>query len=178
MASIHIIPVHLPDNKILSPLSKELTRQFGLPTFIKNLELDVSFAYDSYRNQYHSTKLISGIKNLIESINDKYLAVTEYDLFIPILTFVFGEAQLNGPVSIVSTKRLQPGYYGLPEDEQLFIDRLKKESVHELGHTFGLHHCPDFQCVLHSSTYVEEIDFKLVSFCENCMLSLKESIGR
>ena len=176
MSSIHIIPVHLPDNKLLSPLSKELTRQFGLPTLINKIDFDISFAYDSYRNQYHSTKIITGLRNLIDSINDKYLAVTEYDLFIPILTYVFGEAQLDGPVSVVSIKRLQPEFYGLPEDENLVLERLKKEAVHELGHTFGLHHCPDFQCVLNSSTYVEEIDFKLVTFCENCLLRLKENI--
>ncbi len=176
MASIHIIPVHISDSKILTSLSKEITQQFGLQTLINNIEFDVFFAYDSYRNQYHSTKLISGIRNLIDSTKDKYLAVTEFDLFIPILTYVFGEAQLNGPVSIVSTKRLQPEFYGLPEDENLVLDRLKKEAIHELGHTFGLHHCPDFQCVLHSSTYVEEIDFKLVSFCKNCLLKLKENM--
>ncbi|MBN2412996.1 archaemetzincin family Zn-dependent metalloprotease [candidate division KSB1 bacterium] len=176
MASIHIIPVHILDRKILTPLSKEISHQFGLQTSIYNIEFDVSFAYDPFRNQYHSTKLISGIRNLIDSPSNKYLAVTELDLFIPILTYVFGEAQLNGPVSIVSTKRLQPEFYGLPWDENVALDRLKKEAVHELGHTFGLHHCPDFQCVLHSSTYVEEIDFKLVTLCENCLLTLKKNM--
>ena len=176
MDCIHIVPVHISDSKVFTPLSKEITRQFRLPATIEQIEFDASFAYDSYRNQYHSTKLISGIRNLIDFPNEKYLAVTEFDLYIPILTYVFGEAQLDGPVSIVSTKRLKPDFYGLPGEEELVLERLKKEAVHELGHTFGLHHCPDFQCVLHSSTYVEEIDFKLVTFCENCLRKLKENM--
>ena len=176
MASIHIIPIHISDIKLLHSLSKEIHHQFGLPTLIQTFEFEITFAYDAFRDQYNSSKLLWGIKNLIESADDKYLAVIEFDLFIPILTYVFGEAQLNGPVSIVSTKRLQPDFYGLPKDDMLVLDRLKKEAVHELGHTFGLRHCADFQCVLHSSTYVEEIDFKQVNFCKSCLMNLKKSM--
>ena len=87
------------------------------------------------------------------------------DLFIPILTYVFGEAQLDGIGAVVSLHRLNNQFYGLPEDTGLMHDRLLKEAVHELGHTFGLLHCFQPGCVLNASTYVEDIDQKSRELC-------------
>jgi archaemetzincin len=98
----------------------------------------------------------------------KVLGVTELDLFIPIFTFLFGEAQLNGPGALVSIHRLHNQFYGIPEDEERLRSRLVKESIHELGHTFGLIHCFALRCVMNTSTYVEEIDQKPPTFCRIC----------
>jgi archaemetzincin len=97
------------------------------------------------------------------------------DLYIPVLTFVFGEAQLDGMAAIVSTHRLQNQFYGLPHDDDLMLRRLEKEVIHELGHTFGLFHCRQFECVMRSSTYVEEIDLKRADLCDACRSSLKSA---
>ncbi|TPW11234.1 MAG: peptidase, zinc-dependent [bacterium] len=89
-------------------------------------------------------------------------------LFIPVLSFVFGEAQLDGPAAVVSTWRLDPVAYGLPGDAARLQERLAKEITHELGHTLGLYHCRQFECVMRSSTDVEEIDLKRGVFCPEC----------
>jgi archaemetzincin len=99
---------------------------------------------------------------------ERVLGVTNVDLFIPVLTFVFGEAQLGGPAGVVSFFRLDNRFYGLPENGELLLARLVKECVHEVGHTYGLLHCPDPDCVMRSSTYVEQIDLKQASFCIEC----------
>ena len=96
----------------------------------------------------------------------RILGLTDADLFIPILTFVFGEAQLKGRAAVVSTARL-----GGPPAARLPL-RLETEAVHELGHTFGLLHSSDDGCVMHASTYVEEIDLKSDSFCLSCRPAL------
>ena len=106
---------------------------------------------------YYSSQLLVGIKNLVNSTQDKIIAVTDLDIFIPILTFVFGEAQLDGPAAVVSTFRLRPEYCGLPKDDGLVLQRLIKETIHELGHIFRTVHCQNPGCVLNASTYVEEI---------------------
>jgi archaemetzincin len=98
----------------------------------------------------------------------KRIGVVDVDLFIPVLTFVFGEAQLGGPAAVVSTHRLTNTFYGLPRDDDLMLRRLEKEIIHELGHTFGLYHCHQFECVMRSSTYVEEIDMKRAHPCPAC----------
>lgn len=99
-----------------------------------------------------------------------------HDLFIPILTFVFGEAMLGGNSAVVSTYRLQEGFYGLADDAEVLLWRLKKEAVHELGHTFGLVHCREFECVMHSSRGIEEVDVKSSEFCEDCTIALGRNL--
>jgi archaemetzincin len=90
------------------------------------------------------------------------------DLYIPVLTFVFGEAQLKDGAAVVSAHRLRQEFYGMPADTDLLHERLLKEALHELGHTYGLRHCPDYTCVMSSSTGVERIDLKNAEFCPNC----------
>jgi len=98
----------------------------------------------------------------------RLLGVTTVDLYIPILTFVFGEAQLQGNCAVVSSFRLRQEFYGLPTDAGLFRARLLKESIHELGHTFELSHCDDYQCVMAPSHGVEWMDLKTEHLCESC----------
>lgn len=96
------------------------------------------------------------------------------DLYVPVLTFVFGEAQVEGKVAIVSNYRLRDELYGLPKNPEQLKERLEKEAIHELGHTFGLVHCREPSCVMYSYTYAEEIDFKSKDPCKTCV-SLLES---
>jgi archaemetzincin len=107
--------------------------------------------------------------------SDRLLGVTERDLFVPILTYVFGEAQLNGPCALVSVHRLHEEFYGLPKDSGRLLQRLFKESVHELGHTYGLHHCNDWRCAMASSHAVERLDLKEAEFCSGCRQALHPS---
>jgi archaemetzincin len=98
----------------------------------------------------------------------RVLGVAAVDLYIPILTFVFGEAQIGGPCALVSIYRLRQEFYGLPEDWGLLGDRLLKESVHEIGHTLDLTHCDDYSCAMAPSHAVEWIDLKSSVLCHNC----------
>ena len=43
-----------------------------------------------------------------------------------------------------------------------------KEVLHELGHCYGLIHCIDWDCVMHSSQGIEEVDIKGEFYCRNC----------
>jgi len=172
MPSVHILPIHVSASTLLPALSDVIVKQIGWEAPIETIEFPFSYAFDPNRKQYNSSQLLLGLKNLLSPGADKYLAVIDLDLFIPILTFVFGEAQLDGPMAIVSTFRLHPEFYGLPKNDSLVLQRLEKESIHELGHTFGLRHCPDYQCVMTASTDVEEIDLKGVEFCPDCQVAL------
>jgi archaemetzincin len=98
----------------------------------------------------------------------RVLGVAAVDLYIPILTFVFGEAQMGGPCAVLSAHRLRQEFYGLPEDKSLLLQRLIKEAVHELGHTLDLTHCDDYSCVMAPSHAVEWIDLKESTLCDRC----------
>jgi archaemetzincin len=98
----------------------------------------------------------------------RLLGITPVDLYIPILTFVFGEAEMGGVCSLVSYHRLRQEFYGLPQDAPLLGRRLLTEAIHELGHTLELTHCQDYRCVMASSHAVEWIDLKEWTFCQEC----------
>lgn len=172
--SIHILCGAELSQQELEQISKTVTSLFHLPVMTERSVLDTANAFDDSRGQYHSTILIGQILTTRQTVHDKWIAIVDVDLYIPVLTFVFGEAQFDGPVAIVSTQRLKNKFYGMQEDENIFIRRLEKEIVHELGHTFGLYHCHQFECVMRSSTYVEEIDLKLTALCSSCTTLLHQ----
>lgn len=143
----------------------------GMEARIRAPTFDPELAFEPRRGQYNSTRLLALL--LAEpSGSSRILGVAGVDLFIPVLTFVFGEAQLDGRAAVVSSARLDPRFYGLPADGRLHLERLEKEAVHELGHTFGLVHCGEFRCVMRSSTYAEEIDLKDSAYCPVCIEEL------
>jgi archaemetzincin len=135
-------------------------------------DLDPAPFHDSRRNQYSSRMILSTLLDLVPE-PDRVLGITDVDLFQPILTFVFGEAQLGGRAAVVSTARLEQRWYGLPQSDSLFYERSVKEALHELGHTWGLIHCSDFHCVMTASRVVEEIDTKQAGFCASCRAQLR-----
>jgi archaemetzincin len=152
----------------LPGLALRLKETFRLPVRMSDSMHGLDFAYDPVRNQYLSTAILSMLLGIRSLDSTRVLAIVDVDLFIPILTYVFGEAQLGGTVAVVSAHRLRPASYGLPDDGSQVKERLVKEAVHELGHTFGLVHCPNLGCVLGSSTYPENIDLKEAEFCPAC----------
>jgi archaemetzincin len=168
MRIIALVPVGRVERGHLESLAQGLASRLRVACWISPDGLEGEFAYNPVRGQYHSTEIL---KRLLQDPNVeswRILGVTDVDLYIPILTFVFGEAQLGNPGALVSTHRLHPEFYGMPKDPQLLQARLLKEAIHELGHTFGLHHCPDYLCVMSASHSVERIDLKQADFCRAC----------
>ncbi len=159
-------------------ISTTLRKVFSAPVSVANISLNLEDAFDSGREQYNSTALLAKMLNTFDTSDNKSIIVVDVDLFIPVLTFVFGEAQLDGSAAVVSTHRLKNQYYGLPKNDLLMIERLGKEIVHELGHTFGMYHCRDYECVMKASTYVEEIDLKKSVPCPVCRDYLNERCNR
>ncbi len=158
-------------SRLLGPLTSELSAVFGWQVETHAPNFDPEMAYDASRGQYDSRLLMAQLLRH-HPAPGKVLAVTDADLFIPVLTFVFGEAQLNGRVALVSSHRLAPERYGLPADQALLQARLAKEAIHELGHTLGLLHCSDGGCVMASSPEVTGVDLKTARFCRSCSAAL------
>lgn len=125
-------------------------------------------SFDANRGQYKSTEIMKMVARCTPADAHRILGVTEGDLAIPTLTFVFGQAQLNGQVAVVSLARLRQEFYGLPADETLLRERLVKEVLHELGHTFGLTHCAEAKCVMSLATHAGSVDDKEERYCARC----------
>jgi archaemetzincin len=157
---------------LITALAPALAAELDVPCEILAARLDPSFALHAERGQYHSTEILARMRPLALPGTWRLLGVTEADLYIPILTFVFGEAQVGGACAIISARRFRQEFYGLAPDPDLFRARIVKESVHELGHTLGLSHCEDYLCAMAPSHAVEWIDLKGRSFCAECRESV------
>jgi archaemetzincin len=131
-------------------------------------------AYDPKRKQYQSVEIMKALAQVAPADAHRVLGVTEVDLAIPMLSFLFGQAQVDGRIAVVSLCRLHQEFYGLPADEQTLHERITKETLHELGHTFGLVHCRDSKCVMSLATHIGLVDAKEEKYCERCGMHLVE----
>ncbi len=176
MNAIHLLPLGDAERALSGSLQHGLEEVFHMPVRMLSSAIDIEPFFDEERAQYNSTEILLHLKRNapallrgeLDGSGYKLLALTSADLFIPILTYVFGEAEVGGAVAVVSYNRLQTERYGLPPDPALLLERTLKEAVHELGHLFALLHCPDPACVMYSSSYVEDIDPKGSVFCAEC----------
>ena len=168
MNLVHLLPVGKIAASLLDGLREAIPRRLPVRCEILALTLDPTPSYHAERQQFHSSEMLQRMQSLVRPGDWRFLAVAEVDLYIPILKYIFGEAQMGGPCAVVSIFWLRQEFYGLPEDKQLFAQRLLTEAVHELGHTLELTHCEDYQCVMAASHAVEWIDIKEATFCREC----------
>ncbi|MDH5020513.1 archaemetzincin family Zn-dependent metalloprotease [Halobacterium rubrum] len=130
-------------------------------------------AYDDARSQYRAAEFIDTATRATSG--DKTIAITPHDLFYRRRNYVFGLAYLDGRGCVVSTYRLQTssdgGFSDRPASD-VFDDRVRKEVVHELGHTLGLEHCDNNRCAMNFSPTVREVDRKEENLCGSCQRSV------
>ncbi len=157
----------VPPLSLLDRLSTVLARRLGVSCHVQDSVHEIGFAQDATRGQYYSSGILASLPS--PAAGRAILVITSADLYVPVLTFVFGEAQLGGPRAIVSTHRLREEFYGQADDQAKLDVRLAKEALHELGHTQGLRHCDNWRCVMASSHAVERLDLKEAQYCRLCL---------
>ncbi|KAB2838596.1 MAG: archaemetzincin family Zn-dependent metalloprotease [Melioribacteraceae bacterium] len=173
---ITLIPIKIKNNSLLEYIKKQLELIFNSEILIDNIEYDIQKNFNKSRNQYYSTEIISNVIPLTEKLEGKVVLLVNVDLFVPVFTYLFGEAQFKGKLSIVSTFRLYEEFYTGRTDDKLFYKRVFKEVLHELGHNFGLRHCEDWNCVMHASAGIEEVDVKGAYYCRKCEEVAKKNL--
>jgi archaemetzincin len=132
-------------------------------------------AYNPSRGQYDSMFFLNALMEYARDKNlTKVLGITPVDIYTEDMNFIFGHAFLGGRVCLISLRRLDPNFYGEPQNYRLFLDRCIKEAVHELGHSYGLGHCEDWKCVMVFSNSILDVDKKSKQFCEKCRSLLRE----
>jgi archaemetzincin len=156
------------EKDFLASIAESIGREYRLPVTLKESHIDLSEFYDPMRRQYNGNKLMKELDSWSSLGHIKNLGLFRVDLFNPILTYIFGQAALNGNIGVASLYRLRNEQYGMKKDDVLLLERFQKVVIHELGHMFGLVHCHLPPCVMRSSTYVEDIDQKSQHLCSKC----------
>ena len=176
-ATIVLAPIGEFEDDILAAVADMVASHFQRPCRRQALIDDIDFAWDAKRRQFHSTAVLERLTAAIPADGFKIVALTHHDLFIPILTHVYGEAQLGGTSCIVSTRRLAGGISTVAQRE-IYLTRIVKESAHELGHTFDLRHCKDPQCLMHYCRTIADVDTKLFQFCRYCRVLIEDQMKK
>lgn len=173
-ADVHIwwIGADAPDDHLMETVRVRTAEAFGIQARLYRHADRPYHAFDPRRGQHSSTAILKWIVGR-DHPGHRTLAITDADLFIPVLTFVYGEAQLGGRAAVVSTARLWIQSGGR-HDPTVVKDRIIKECVHELGHTFGLLHCDTPGCVMTRSVNLIEVDAKSMTLCGSCEARYRE----
>lgn len=174
MKSMYIVPLGAIEEEFLATMEAALARAYGFA--VQRLEglPEPEYAFDGQRGQYSSAHILRQIIPRVPGDAISTLAVTRKDLFIPMLSFVLGQAQLSGPAAVVSLARLDQSFYGLPPDRAIHLARAAKEAVHEVGHTLGLTHCASNRCPMSLSNNVLHVDVKGADLCDSCAVLVEE----
>jgi len=173
---IWLVPLGQASQIKLDFLIEPLTEIFQAEVRI-NPPLEIpTEAYNSRRGQFLSSYILRKIRSGLNlGPGEKWLLIADVDLYAEGLNFVFGEAEINGSLAIISVSRLRESFYHLPENEDIFRTRIKKEAIHELGHVFGLRHCSFPGCVMNFSNSLTDTDRKSANFCPSCLSLLRKS---
>jgi len=169
------------DYRTLNNLGNDISREFenikvaaaagADNSNLVQLNKDVAFqsSFDNQRNQWYSPKLLDWFFEKFRPKKDtKILFILDVDAYSNGLNFVLGEASHKGGLGAIYLPRIKQEFYGLKPDNELFYQRMVKESVHELGHVFGFFHCQNLRCVMYFSNTLSDTDNKERSFCQSC----------
>jgi len=166
---ITICPMGRVDETMIEHLREAVASRSGITCVVSPRMDTPEYAYNETRRQYNSKLVLEHLIRCCPSDSFRIIGVTHVDLYITILKYVFGLAQMNGRPAVISTFRLRPQYYDQQSNTGLLQIRLEKTALHELGHTLGLTHCRDRRCVMYSSTRIEDTDLKKPGFCPTCL---------
>jgi len=161
-------PVGTVDRGLIKTLEQGIASIFGAAEVGPATRVPAS-AYVRERDQFDGEKILYDLS--LEG--EVTLGITEVDIFVKGLNFVFGLA--DDRRALISLRRLRQEFYELQEDGPLLELRALKEVVHELGHVFGLAHCPERRCVMYFSNSILDTDFKDWRYCRGCAEILRRS---
>ncbi len=165
---VMLIPIGPIEEELLNHIKNQLPKLINRNVIIGGIIPVPNASYDSYRNQYLGSVFLNALAALDYPDAEKIIGITGVDCYAYGLNFIFGQAIVGGWEAFVAIAHLRQSFYGLPEDVDIFYERVLKELVHELGYTWSLVHCSNPKCVMHFSNSLYDTDVKAAEFCPAC----------
>jgi archaemetzincin len=157
-----LLPFQDVDERSMALLAAQLAEK-GFACNVHRAEPMPAGAWNRLREQYRAELLLKAAR---EAAAGRVLGVTDQDLYVEGLNFLFGMAEHPGKAAVITIARLYSA------DGTRFQARMLKEAMHELGHTLGLDHCPHPKCVMYFSNTVTDTDRKGADYCSACRAKL------
>lgn len=175
---IYLVPAGDIDEKILQNIKEAIPASFPFTVKVEILPKYAipQEAHDASRMQYDADKILLDFtdKNMVDTRIDRFLLITDVDLYVHKMNYVFGLSYPHKGAAIMSLVRLRNEYYGRPRDDKALMDRSAKEAVQELGHSWSVKHCPTKKCVMFYSNTLEDLDKTPPKFCVLCRTDLRK----
>lgn len=171
-AALTLVPCGDFGTPDLRPLAARLARFLSIAVATAR---PIGLPADSYnpkRNQHHAGMLLDLLADLFPD-SSRVVGITPVDIFLPIFTHVYGEAQMPGRAAIVSLFRL-----GGPDGAEQTLPRALKVCIHELLHTFEITHCHHETCLMRPVTRIDELDRLAPALCRSCRNLWEDARGR
>jgi archaemetzincin len=135
-------------------------------------------AFQQHRQQYDAGLILKSLATLSLPGHERILALTTVDLCSPVLTYVYGEAEVGGKMAVASSFRLRSNDDGSLVPLDRYYERLAKVALHEVAHTLSLYHCDAPRCLMRFSARVHHLDSLDIGFCERCEFMLRQNLRR
>lgn len=160
----------------LRVIAANIQTMLGVPVDVLAERVIPEEAFQPHRGQYDAGLVLKHLAQFSFPHHSRILAVTDVDLCSPILTYVFGLAELGVKLAIVSDFRLKHREDGNPAPEGVYYERLAKIALHEIAHTLSLYHCETPKCLMQVSPKLRHLDELDIYFCERCSFALRQNI--
>lgn len=149
-------------------LSKALKHLYAAEVVVLPPKELPASAFFRPRQRYRAEKLLDWLNGNTEAGYVKVIGITEADISTTkgeaVDWGIFGLGLLGGRPCVVSTFRL-----GREVPRAKMLERLGKVAGHEVGHTFGLDHCPVEGCLMRDAEgKVATVDGEGGELCEAC----------
>jgi archaemetzincin len=164
---VEVIPLGPVDEVCVSVVAANIQTFIGLAVDVVPPWPDPIYALIPVRGQYNALPILKALSVDLDA-GTRRLGLLAGDLCLPILTYVFGEAQVNGRAAVVALRRLKHGRDGQRAPAHLLLERLAKVAVHEMAHVLGLTHCRSPRCLMSFSLGLEQLDALELRFCPHC----------
>ncbi|MFN6945091.1 MAG: hypothetical protein ACK4ND_09085 [Cytophagaceae bacterium] len=177
---IAIQPLGIVSPEIIRSIQESVELFYGSQVIINSaIPVPDDFFVNYKSPRYCADSIIHYLKVTKPDSVDHILAVTGYDISTSIKDSfgnikepkgkyrdwgIFGLGYRPGSSCIVSTFRLKH------KDRKIFLERMNKVSLHELGHNFNLPHCTNNDCFMQDAAEsIKTIDKVSLQLCGSCV---------
>lgn len=167
-APLMILPIGQVDAVHLEVIRRPLEELFERKTEVGAALPVPKYAYNPTREQYHSSSILKRVETARLAEWDAAIGITEADLFVPEVPYIFGEADRSTRSALISLRRLRPEAGPADTRRDILVRRFVSEVIHQIGLIRGLAHCPNNRCVMYLAAAVNEIDKRGSGLCANC----------